>query len=788
MYPCCRLFHAHTFRHFIGFLTFSCVAGQSIKRSLATRLAFDETMEEPQSTRKISKLDSDFSFQAGAGSGLRRFTSENIDSVSKLQRDHQELRARTKQMEAELAGERAKVASTESRARNLELERERDRVEWERARAALEREKQDSKDAADTLRCKLKQVKQRESDRLEEGFRSRKTSIDRVAELELRVANLRQENSNLSEELTESRMALSSKPDVDKMKYNQEIQEYRNKISDLESNSLYLNAEVQRLQNKKVEGEESIAKLESVTHELKMEKLRGDQLQGELEANKEAVIQRSVMREKLEKYDELEKENIRLRSTNKLLTDTAENAALLKEKVKQIESDRKRLEARCLHMHEVTAELEVVKQLNREWSAMVRDWVPAEDRAGRGGDEAEVSVATARGLVRAWQQRELAYVDQVASLSHQQAQLQTSLGQRSDLSTQLETDLAKVRREQEDQARLLKKLQRKLLLVTKERDSFKGVLESYEKEMTVSEDNVYLDKINALEKNNSEYKAMVDLLMEESKEGSTTKSVENNTEIIELRKNLQSLQEKNEKLEMELERRAIKGDFNPTDTKVLHFKNNPTAVAVDKRAAEMSELLNENSALKARIQLLEEGQTKDLTLMVGAKVEEGEAEKIKEMKVQLEKAEKREKRFMEAFSKTSQDFREIVYKLTGFRIDGLADNMYRLKPMYADTQEDNLMFQKKEDGEVCMLESDFSLELGALMEEHLEKHNSIPMFLAGLIRKLYFKRHGISEEDMEDYDDGDNDDEEDDNRDDDSDDESDSGEPSEDEIIEIDDD
>ena len=85
-------------------------------------------MEEPQSTRKISKLDSDFSFQAGAGSGLRRFTSENIDSVSKLQRDHQELRARTKQMEAELAGERAKVASTESRARNLELERERDRA------------------------------------------------------------------------------------------------------------------------------------------------------------------------------------------------------------------------------------------------------------------------------------------------------------------------------------------------------------------------------------------------------------------------------------------------------------------------------------------------------------------------------------------------------------------------------------------------------------------------------------------------------------------------------------
>ena len=56
-----------------------------------------------------------------------------------------------------------------------------------------------------------------------------------------------------------------------------------------------------------------------------MEKLRSDKLEAELNANREAVIQRSVMREKLEKFDELNQENIRLRSTNKLLTDNAGN-------------------------------------------------------------------------------------------------------------------------------------------------------------------------------------------------------------------------------------------------------------------------------------------------------------------------------------------------------------------------------------------------------------------------------------------------------------------------------
>ena len=86
------------------------------------------------------------------------------------------------------------------------------------------------------------------------------------------------------------------------------------------------------------------------------------------------------MREKLEKYDNLEKENIRLRSTNKLLTETAENAALLKEKVKQLENDRKRMEARCLQMNEVSAELELSKKSNKEWSNMVRDWIPADQR------------------------------------------------------------------------------------------------------------------------------------------------------------------------------------------------------------------------------------------------------------------------------------------------------------------------------------------------------------------------------------------------------------------------
>ena len=708
--------------------------------------------------RKVSRLDADL--LSSSRHGLRRFTSDNFDMTSKLSSDNEDLRARLKDLEAASAGDKAKVASMETKMRALEMERDRDKVEWDRERGAMDRERLDNREKVDTLKFKLKQIKQRESDIYQDGYRSRKVSIDRAADLEVRLSKSRTENEQLSEELAQCRSSLAAKPDIDKFRYNQQIQDFKNKISDLESNASYMAVEIKRMEKKKAEGDESVGKLEDVKKELMMEKLKVDKLKGELEANQEAVIQRSVMREKLERYDELHTENIRLRSTNKLLTETAENAALLKEKLKQMEGDRRRMEARCQKTHEISAELEVARAVNRDWGMLVADWVSAEDRDSLGLDAgAEISVSTARKVVRAWQERELAYVEKVNTFTHTEADLKTKLGAETEDKARLETEVTRVRQEQDAQARLVKKLQRKLLLVTKERDSFKGILESYEKEMTVTEDNVFQDKINALEKTNAEYKAMIDMLEEDRGEAAAPITVvDNSAELNELKIKIQSVTEKNLQLELELERRAIKGDFNPTDTKVIHFLNNPTSRAVEKRAAEMSELVNENTALKARIQLLEEGQTKDLTLMVGAKVEEGEGEKVKELKVNLEKAEKREKRMMEAFKKTSKEFREVVAELTGYRIDVLSNNIYKLIPRDADTSEDNLMFQKMDDGEICMLESDFSLEFGELMEEHLEKHNSIPMFLAGIIRTLYFKKHGITEDDVEEYNDGDEDD------------------------------
>jgi len=707
---------------------------------LATRLAFDDTLDDSviTSDRKVARLGVDpFSSHLG----MKRFPSENTGTISSLQSENQDLKLKLKEIESVVAGAKAHATAMESKVAKMELELGREKTERHHEKDKFERERRVDVEKIENLQLKLKQMKQRENDKLEEFSRNRRSSIDRSGELETKLRTIREDKLKLEEELSKLKLLLSNRPDIDKLSYKKEIHDFEMKISSYEQNEEILKCKAVRAEEKIKENEMLLKDLVTVKGELKMEKLRGDMLQGELDANKEAVLQRKVMRDKLEGYNALEKENISLRSRNSLLVDTAENSALLKEQIRQRERDIERMSSKIEELDKIRAQLDVAQKELKEWDDMVNDWMTAEDRNALA--HMDIGIVKAKEVVRSWQKREVSYVEEITKLKCNGNTYESQLNQELKVKEKLEEQVEKIKEEQIVQAKLVKKLQRKLILVTKERDSYKGILDSYEKEITMTGGQLDQERIAALEKNIEEYRAVVEMLEEENGKRAVTIGQSSPCEKDE---KLKHLKEKNERLELELERRALKGDFDPTDTKVLHFTNNPTAQAIQKRESQVSELLNENTALKARIQLLEQGQTTDLTMMVGAKVEEGEGEKVQELKEQLNKAEVMKERLMEAFKKTSHDFREVVYHLTGYRIDVLQDNKYRLLPLYAESQEDSLLFQKSQAGDIQMLESEFSLELGELMEEHLERNNSIPMLLAGLIMQLFYKQNGADEE------------------------------------------
>ncbi len=175
--------------------------------------------------------------------------------------------------------------------------------------------------------------------------------------------------------------------------------------------------------------------------------------------------------------------------------------------------------------------------------------------------------------------------------------------------TSVNSSLQACRSEQSDQTKLIKRLQRKLLLVSKvgisttslyswtryrhvmtnffirqERDSFKGVLDSYEKELTFTGGQFEGDKIAALEKTVQNYKDMVEKLENQlySQKPSESASVENVTDdrekaalldkISHLKGALLSMQENRDQLQEELEKMRSDGQGDERQERVIHFR------------------------------------------------------------------------------------------------------------------------------------------------------------------------------------------------------------------------
>jgi mitotic spindle assembly checkpoint protein MAD1 len=64
-----------------------------------------------------------------------------------------------------------------------------------------------------------------------------------------------------------------------------------------------------------------------------------------------------------------------------------------------------------------------------------------------------------------------------------------------------------------------------------------------------------------------------------------------------------------------------------------------------------------------------------------------------ELKKELESKEKANQRLVEAFKKTSHEFREVCYQLLGYRLDFPSQNQYKLMSMYAESPEDFFLFK-----------------------------------------------------------------------------------------------
>ncbi|RWS04299.1 mitotic spindle assembly checkpoint protein MAD1-like protein [Dinothrombium tinctorium] len=248
-----------------------------------------------------------------------------------------------------------------------------------------------------------------------------------------------------------------------------------------------------------------------------------------------------------------------------------------------------------------------------------------------------------------------------------------------------------------------KKLSKKCLLFCKERDAYKKIIDGYENEITIAGTDAALrERIADLESTLQEYRSLIQPL-----ESGMTKEISD-----------------------EPKRKKLKEDNE-------NVENSDSLESQAKNKEEHLEVIEENKRLKLLLKQLES--------KVNSKGEEKvkSEEEVKELKQQLNIAEKKRVHIMEAFKKTSKEFREVVYILTGYRIDALKQKIYRLSHVYAESQNDVLLFELENNGNMKLQNNEYSEKLAPLINNYINKYDSFPAFLSALTMDLFQKQTHI---------------------------------------------
>lgn len=188
----------------------------------------------------------------------------------------------------------------------------------------------------------------------------------------------------------------------------------------------------------------------------------------------------------------------------------------------------------------------------------------------------------------------------------------------------------------------------------------------------------------------------------------------------------------------EIEAQPKAGPSNDLDElpyRVIHLDHNPYSRAVRKKRADIGRFKVENERLRARLSLLESYNGVDLTYRIDDAINNVDEIEILTKKVEELKA--RENKILTRFKDSNREFREACYLLTGYRIEPLKDDVFRLTHMYDNREGHNLYFEVKGDGTISLLENDYLNKYRNLMSDYLEKADSFPAFLAAITLKLF---------------------------------------------------
>eukprot|EP00064_Thunnus_orientalis_P018662 superscaffoldBa00004367_g18765 len=518
----------------------------------------------------------------------------------------------------------------QSKNRYLQLDQEKKQMELSHKRARFELEKAASDSARDLehevdrnqeLLGRIKKLEDRET----EAAKNLSEQVEANRALRKNLDGLQKKLEERDTRLNTANQTISCLKD--------EIRDLKQKIQNQDSTISTQTLENQELQEQKYQDQYQLCQsLQAAQSSCSEHIIKIKELERRLAIQEQDISIVKIVKSEVARVPDLEKELKRLRDDNAFLRESRENCSLLKEEVEGLRRKLERMEKTKEELVNIELEKEKLSEKLQAWENL--------------GQSTGLNIRKPEDLSREViqiQQREIALKEQNYTLNSCVRSVERS---QSELRTELSQQRSKTLEEQkkrETQDSLVRRLQKRVLLLTKERDGMRAILESYDSELGATEYSPQLsrrlreaeDILLKTQNHNTEMEAQLTKAQEETgtlklqlqtveleleslkkQQASITgsNSAVTKEEVTILRQKIedleaerQRLEEQNNILEMRLERHNLQGDYDPVKTRVLHLKMNPTSVAKQQRQQEEEALREEVTRLRELVRSLQDG-------------------------------------------------------------------------------------------------------------------------------------------------------------------------------------
>ncbi|XP_027730801.1 mitotic spindle assembly checkpoint protein MAD1 isoform X2 [Vombatus ursinus] len=639
----------------------------------------------------------------------------------------------------------------------MELSHKRARVELEKAATTNARNYEREADRNQELMTRIKQLQEREVEA--ENKLKEQTEINRSCKQDLDTANKKlQEKENKLAEANQTICELKGKiSDLQWNIMNQEMQ-----VKNLESQKQELMEQLDVQHKKWQEASQRVLELQESQCLIADNEKKIKELEQKLSLQEQDAAIVKNMKSELVRFPKMEREVKHLREENVYLREMKENNGLLKEEVEGLQ--------RKLERHEKIQEDMVALELEKEkLLEKLKSWERLDQTMG-------LNIRTPEDLsnyIVSLQQREIELTEKSTASTSSARILEKMRQQLIEDLLKVQSELLEERKKREYNEDLVRRLQKRVFLLTKERDVMRSILDSFENDMSPLENSpqlalqVHEEMVQNLHANYAEMEVQLSQALEElgnQKERAEMLDIElkilksqtgtvdqsffvSNDELNALRLKVEELvmersqlEEEKKNLEMQLEKLTLQGHYDQSKTKVLHLSMNPTSLAKERLKMEQQQLQEECQQLQELVRVLEGGGSIANKSEVAGCLQP--SQEISDLKKKLESSELRNQRLKEVFQTKIQEFRKVCYTLTGYRIDLTTENQYRLTSMYAEHKSDCLIFKASNPSRTKMqlLETEFSHTVRELIDLHLLQQDSIPVFLSSVTLDLFSRQ------------------------------------------------